>query len=335
MKSIKDSLPDTTALKGKLHTVLGNDMQGFLQATRVSRRAVSKKQKTFLLSVGVILAIGVGIYFLSRIFTSTWIVSILAFLLFVQIIYTLVLTNRIGKALQLLAREVNMAMVPLFTNVLGRIMLYTHDSAHSTKTKDLLDESALMTWNNLEVTSDDIYTIYGDQEVSVRELEVVRVIKNHKGKADTRTNVFKGVFVVADLNKEHAAETYISTDGDRSGFAHRTFWSDLVESGEVKETILEWNEFEDNLHVATSDSVAAREILTPDFMQDVYAWWQEHKLNMRIAFKGKKLYILLPEESIKINTVTISTKQKDIEAHAWSLLRPIWRSLVLAEDVPR
>jgi hypothetical protein len=44
---------------------------------------------------------------------------------------------------------------------------------------------------------------------------------------------------------------------------------------------------------------------------------------------------LLPDASISIGTSTTSTELKAIERYAWTVLRPIWRSLLLVEDVER
>jgi hypothetical protein len=47
------------------------------------------------------------------------------------------------------------------------------------------------------------------------------------------------------------------------------------------------------------------------------------------------MYILLPAQSIRIAGSTTSTKERAIRRYAKTILRPIWRSLILIEDVPR
>ena len=176
-----------------------------------------------------------------------------------------------------------------------------------------------------------MWTLYTDNEVTVRELIVKQW--QQSGKNRTLVEIFKGVLVVANLPKTHSASTYVSTENDKSGFAHKTFWSDLFSLNKVEETELEWNDFENDLHVASDDPSAAREILTPDFMLDLHDWWLEHKLNMRIAFRGDKMYMLLPESSVRISSTTLSKKPDNIKKYAWSIVRPIWRSLMLLEDI--
>lgn len=327
----KFTLSNEAELKAKLNSVLKTSLPNFIASTNSRRAKVLSNRKSALITLA--LALGVLFILFQAVDSNigAWSFNTLLVTSIIWIVVVIIFFRQWMKNDHLLAREINMALVPTFTNVLDKLVMYTHDSAHRVKTSELLKESALLTSEGLDIEADDTYTIYGENEVSVRELFVTKLVSN--GKSTSRVEVFKGVFVVADLGKGHEAETYISTDGDRSGFAHRTFWSDLVESGEVKETILEWNEFEKELHVATTNPTKAREILTPDFMQDVYEWWKEHELNMRIAFKGSKLYLLLPEETIKIGTSTTSIDSKKIESYAHSLLRPIWRSVKLVEDV--
>jgi hypothetical protein len=235
---------------------------------------------------------------------------------------------------QLLAREMNMSMVPIFSHMFNRQFLYTNNQDNEATVLMLLEDSSLITTNGITIHSDDSYYAYGEVPIEFHELSVVAKEGETANNAQrSEIELFKGLLVVATLPRSHSAETYISTDGDRTGFAHRGFWSDLLETGTVKETILESNDFEETLHVATSDPVAAREILTPNLMAGVYDWWNEHKLNMRIAFKSNKLYLLMPESTIHIATTTTSSKAAVIKRYAVSLVRPMWRSLILVDDV--
>lgn len=330
---IKNRLPDIATLENQLKIVLKSNLPDFLSATHSRREEVIGNRRFTVVAFLFALAVITALYFVQSKYGSL-VTNILVGCAMIWLIVVLVTGRRWMTNDKLLAKEMSMALVPILTNVFDRMLMYTHDNAHSDETKQLLIESELMTINDITVTSDDIYTVYGEQEVSFRELMVTQKVRNSKGESTT-VEVFKGVFMVAKLGQTHDAETYISTEGDRSGFAHRTFWSDLLENSEVRETVLEWNDFEKDLHVASSDGRKAREILTPEFMQDLYTWWLENKLNVRIAFKGDKMFLLLPEASIKLGTSTTSTNLAAIEKYAWSLARPMWRSLMLVDDVSR
>lgn len=330
---IKIKLPDIETVESRLKTVIESNLPDFLSATHSRREEVRGNRRYTGLAFLFAIAIFIALYFIRDSFGST-VTNILVGFAMIWLVVVLVTGKRWITNDRLLAREMSMALVPILTNVFNRMLMYTHDSAHREETKQLLVESELVTVSDITVTSDDMYTIFGDREVSFRELLVTQKMRNAKGESQI-VEVFKGIFVVAKLGRSHDAKTYISTEGDRSGFAHRTFWSDVLENSDVKETVLEWNDFEKDLHVASSDGAKAREILTPEFMEDLYEWWNQHKLNVRIAFKGDKMFLLLPEASIKLGTSTTSTKLDSIQRYAWSLARPMWRSLMLVDDVSR
>jgi hypothetical protein len=228
----------------------------------------------------------------------------------------------------------NMALVPIMSSVLDRTIVYTESEEQRKEPQQFLDESGLITSSNIHIEADDRYVVYGDTEVSVHELQAVQHLATQSGET-SKANVFTGVLVRAELPFSVEGKTYISTEGDKTGFAHKTFWRDILGRSEVQETELESNDFERDLHVATTHPREAREILTPSFMVDLHDWWQEHEQNIRIAFIGKTMYLLLPDASIKFSQSTTSTQLEAIERYAWTVIRPIWRSIILVEDVAR
>ena len=301
------TLPDIADVEERLHKVLASNLPDFLDVTSVSRSEVSTQQRFTGVSVFFIFLVLLALYVFRSVQGSPLYTALLIFLA----LWMIVMLFSGHKWLQnkkLLAREMNMALVSVLNSTLERTFMYTHNADHQAETVQLLKESNLMTVAELEIESDDMYTAYDDREVSFRELVVTQKVSSDDTKTNTPVTLFKGVFVVATLNRSELAETYISTENDKEGFAHRTFWSNVLNLGTVKETELEWNDFEKDLHVATSDPTAAREILTPDFMQHLHEWWLEHKLNIRIAFKQDKMYLLLPESSIHIQSTTTSTE---------------------------
>tara|TARA_B100000508_G_C11464464_1_gene280856 strand:- start:4702 stop:5700 length:999 start_codon:yes stop_codon:yes gene_type:complete len=330
MSTLKEKIPNKEALKKKLDQVLASTITDFLKATHTRREELISARRFVAVAASFAFAITGALYVLSDTYTN-WFGKVMVAVAMGWVLLIIFAGRRWLMNERLLAKEMNMALVPILAEMFGRAFMYTHNEQHGEETKMFLLESKLITLPKLNITSDDMYQVYGGPDLSFRELHVTRDVK--RGKHQSTEQVFKGIFMVADLPKEHPAETYISTEGDRSGFAHRTFWHDVFEFGNIEETELEWNDFEKDLHVASSDGSAARQILTPDFMEDLHEWWLEHKLNIRIAFKGARMYMLLPASSIQIGTSTTSTKPKKIRRFATSLAQPIWRSLRLFEDL--
>lgn len=330
MSSLRERISDINALNARLDTVLETSLTDFLDATHTRREELIGTRRFAAISASFAFAVVTALYLLADTY-GTLFGNILIGVAMIWVVLVIIAGRRWLMNERLLAKEMSMALVPILAEIFNKQFMYTHNEAHSAETRMLLTESQLITYPNMIVHSDDMYQMYGDNDVSFRELHVQRRVKS--GKSESIVEVFKGIFMVATLPKDHPAETYISTEGDRNGFAHRTFWHDLFEFGKIEETELEWNDFEKDLHVASSDGSAARQILTPDFMEELHQWWLEHKLNIRIAFKGSTMYLLLPESSIKIASGTTSTKPHRIQGFAESLARPMWRSLLLLEDI--
>jgi Protein of unknown function (DUF3137) len=332
MEKIAKELPDLKAVETKFETVLENSLNDFIATTNSRREEVIGSRRYTLVSLIFSITIIFALYVLySNGKTQLNNILIGFSMLWLTVVYVSGrswLTND-----RLLAKEINLALVPALTNTLNRMILYVNNQDHRDETKDLLIKSKLITSSDITVISDDMYTLYGDKDVSLRELLVSQKRQNGNGKGSSQVTIFKGLFVTTKLSKVQTVPTYISTDGDKLGFAHLDFWSALLSNNEVKETTFEWNDFEKNLHVATSDPVAAREILTPDFMLVLHEWWLEHKLNIRIVFKDDFMYMLSPEDTIKIDTSTTSTKLPVIKKYAWSLIRPMWRAINLVENI--
>lgn len=336
MSNIKEKIPTQQKLEESLDKVMSSHLPDFLSSTYARREELAVNRKLAILSTFFALALLIALTVIQETRGDTWVFRILVGCAIVWLLVVLLSGRKWLTNSRLLAQEMNMALVPIFTNTLDRMLMYTCDPGNAEETKSLLQESSLITLDDkLDIFSDDVYVVYGENDLFVRELMVVKEEKNRDGKLDSKTILFKGVFVNVQLNKNHDAETYVSTEGDKRGFAHQTFWSKILDDSVAQETILEWNDFEKDLHVASTNPVTARELLSPEFMQDLHSWWSEHKLNMRIAFKGNKMFMLLPETSIKIGISTSSTKPAVIKKYAMSLLRPIWRSLALVESVSK
>ncbi|MCA9359816.1 DUF3137 domain-containing protein [Candidatus Kaiserbacteria bacterium] len=334
MKSIKQSLPDIDVVDSQLKSILEGDLPKFIKATQDTRARVKSSLLFALTSIAFLVALSVFLY-LSGVNYETWPSKFIIMLALLWATVLLISGRSWFMNTQLLAREINMALVPVFGALFDRQFLYTHNRGDTSTIKSLLSDSSLMTDKNITIGADDSYQSFGEQPVDFHELTVTS--KQSRGpKGESRdVLVFKGLFMVATLPKSHNAETYITTDNDRSGFANRSFWSDLLEHGKVKETVLEWNDFEEDLHVATDNPSIAREILNPEFMQDLHTWWLEHKLDIRISFKQDKLYLLIPETTISISTTTSSERLSAIKHYATSLAKPMWRGFLLVEDASK
>ena len=136
-----------------------------------------------------------------------------------------------------------------------------------------------------------------------------------------------------DLPVLRSGKTFVSTDGDRNGFGHRTFWNTRVTDAGLSDVILEWNEFENLLHVASTDQIEARVVLTPDVMHRLYDWWQGEKGNIRLSFIASRLYILFPSREVTLAASVKTISPEAIRNELLVITKPLVPILHLLEVV--
>lgn len=201
----------------------------------------------------------------------------------------------------------------------------------SEETLRFLDKSELITESRNKIWVDDVYSVESnDHKLRVSELVVKNV--TGRGKSKQIKEIFTGLFAVLDLPRELQDKTFVSTEGDRDGFGNQSFINRLTGEG-VQLVDLEWNDFEEKLHVVSTSQTEARYILTPDFMTDLYSWWKNKKQNIRISFIEKHMYMLFPDTKIRLGLTIGKIEANDISAYMESIAVPLLHILHVVEDV--
>ena len=145
------------------------------------------------------------------------------------------------------------------------------------------------------------------------------------GKSRRDKEVFHGLFAVHDLPRHLEGKTFITTENDKWGFGGLFWGHRLVGTHKApRETRLEWNDFDNKLHVATTNEIEARSILTPDFMGELYDWWKERGGNIRVSFLDNRLYVLLPDRNVRIGVSTIGFSEEHLKHYMLTVMRPVW-----------
>lgn len=198
---------------------------------------------------------------------------------------------------------------------------------------DTLRSSELITepFNTTKV--DNLFTITASDKVrqlTVGELDIRNITGSGKNRHEKL--IFKGYFASYNLPHTLDGKTFISTEGDEHGFGHVDFWNFTKETL-PEETKLEWGEFEDLLHVITTDKVEARYILTPNFMSDLFDWWKDRKGNVRVSFIKDKMYLLFPDNQVRLNDTVANLDENEIQQYMLTVARPMLHVLHLIEDV--
>jgi hypothetical protein len=195
----------------------------------------------------------------------------------------------------------------------------------------LLDHSELITEPRNRVTVDDMVTTsLNDQTVFLFELKVQHVTGS--GKSRSTKHISHGYFVSFDLERALTDQTFISTEDDKNGFGHQSFFTTKKNEG-LEKTELEWNDFEELLPVVTNNPSEARYILTPDFMLDLHAWWSRKKQNIQFSFIDSKMYMLFPDKKIRKGKTVKRIDAEQMQSYLESISIPLLHVLHLVEDV--
>ena len=205
------------------------------------------------------------------------------------------------------------------------------DTPERAATLNRLRESELITESHNTNVVDNLFELW----IEGRKLEGSELLIQHitgSGKNRSVKRIFKGYFMSFELAKRLEGKTFVSTEGDEYGFGHKAFFSGKKDEG-LRETTLEWNQFEKLLHVATNNETEARYVLTTDFMSDLYSWWESRKGNIRISFIGNRMYILFPDSKVKFNDTIPRIGTKEVEKYLLTIATPLLHVVHLIEDV--
>jgi len=195
----------------------------------------------------------------------------------------------------------------------------------------LLEDSELITEpRNLVVIDDLVTTSFDERALFFSELSVKHT--TNTGKNSHTKDIFQGYFVSFDLKRPLAGKTFVSTEGDTAGFGHQSFFS-TKQIERLAVTQLEWNDFEELLHVLTNDPTEARYILTPNFMLDLHDWWLDKKRTIRISFIDQKMYLLFPDTNIRIGETVKDVNTQQLQTYLESITIPLLHVLHLIEDI--
>lgn len=97
-----------------------------------------------------------------------------------------------------------------------------------------------------------------------------------------------------DLKQQISGTTYLVAETD---FSHKLF-----KQFETSTTLLEWGQFEDLLHVETTNETEARYLLPPDVMEKIYnSWLSNVEFLGRVKFSNSRMIALTGLKGLKNN----------------------------------
>lgn len=144
-------------------------------------------------------------------------------------------------------------------------------------------------------------------DLNFEEVELINVSHDSKGRK-RRTTVFDGIAATIQMNKRFSGHTIVKEDRGKIGN-----W--LIDSFNKMEAVaLEDPRFEDRFEVYSNDQVEARYLLTPAFMERLYAVSQAFDdAKLRACFRDDQLYLLIPYHSDLFEAASLSKTVLDTD----------------------
>ncbi len=165
------------------------------------------------------------------------------------------------------------------------------------------DESCL--FRHMEIYSyngsDGVMGSYGEGNFEFSQLVVMqRTTSSSGGKTETKiSELFKGLFYVADFNKTFSGRTVIFPDYARQvlGMQFGEMLNRTFEFDNTHLVTLEDTEFEKQFAVYSTDQVEARYILSPFMIERIKTIKSKLEKDTYFSFINNKLYIAVPSDS--------------------------------------
>jgi hypothetical protein len=351
MMNIKKHFPDENSLKEHIKNNLDTYIGEIEEKGGYLKYELKSAQKASLLGILMFFLCFIPLFVISIIIKNdilnpvlSQILMVIAFLLTMIAIFKIV--KRIIAASAVISdfdNKLNKIVLPIIFNIFDLSLLPNSTENTSTRTpydnylkslseaRSEVDSSELITRSYNNFITDDKYTVKIDEKIlCIRELNVQNVTGSSK---DRRIEIiFKGYFVSFEVTENFTGKTFISTEGDVFGFSNQTLINTFSKD-KLKETQLEWNDFEKLLRVTTTDEVEARYILSPNLMHTLYEWWQTKKEKIRISFINNKMYVLFPNNNLRIGLTVTSLDRLAIQEYFESIALPLLHVLHLIETI--
>ncbi len=173
---------------------------------------------------------------------------------------------------------------------------YEHDKSIS---RELYQESKIFSKGVDKWQGDDLVTGSIEKtkfQFSELHTQYKTTSTDSKGRRKTQWHtIFKGIFFIADFNKNIKSETFVLPDSAESMFGNwigrklQNLSSNFHDKGELVR--LENPMFEKQFVVYSKDQQEARYILTPKLMEKIVAIKRKSKKNIHLSFKGNRVFV--------------------------------------------
>lgn len=184
------------------------------------------------------------------------------------------------------------------TNIIEKIVTAIDDNLHYYKERGI--EQSLFSASGIFKQHIDHYHaedyvqgVLGKTKVEFSEIHAQYITRDGKGRTSYHT-IFRGLFFIADFNKNFNGKTVVLPDTAERlfGVIGNMLQSWNIGRGELVK--LEDPEFEKEFVVYASDQIEARYILSMSLMKRIVDFKRKTRKNIYLSFVGSKIFIALP-----------------------------------------
>ena len=139
---------------------------------------------------------------------------------------------------------------------------------------------------------DRVTGLLGETQVEFSEIHAEYVTRDSKGRPHYHT-IFRGLFFIADFNKNYSGKTFILPDTAEQLFGQFGSMLQSWNKGRGELVKLEDPEFEKLFVVYSDDQVESRYILSTSLMKRIVDFKKKTKKTVYISFVGSKIFIAI------------------------------------------
>ncbi|MBL7839425.1 MAG: DUF3137 domain-containing protein [Cyclobacteriaceae bacterium] len=239
-----------------------------------------KVLKALLIHIGIGLAAGIPLFAFASPIAGIAAVVIAAIVFFIRF------GSKIGELKKRFKEQ-----------VIGQIVKFIHADLsfdhtrfipQSVYNKSKLYLSSISRYNGDDMVSGTV----GKTNIRFSELHTQQVRKT--GKSTTVVTIFRGLFFVADFNKNFVGETFVLPDTAESTFGGLGTFFQKMNMSRPKLVKLEDIEFEKAFAVYGSDQIEARYILSTALMQRILTFKKKTRCDISLSFIDSSVFIGIP-----------------------------------------
>jgi hypothetical protein len=201
--------------------------------------------------------------------------------------------------------------------------------------REWFEQSSLFRYQNIHsyTGSDLVKGKYGEGEFSFSELYVREITRTRSGgKTETKiSDLFKGLFYMADFNKSFKGRTVIFPDYARQALGSQfgEMLNSVMAFNQTHLVTLEDVEFEKKFAIYSTDQVEARYILSPSMIEHIKTIQNKLGKDIYLSFINNKVFVALASDTDSLSPVIFQNMT------AFETIEPIYHLIGSMLEIPR